>query len=142
LDRQNRPVIDLACYLIAVQMRIDTKKNFLGLCRSGLLLLACSESVEPRVAMKMGRRLRCSSVTYQFKYASSSRLAGGRFDRNAAIPVTDLVHLVPMASPVKGRPARATLTIRFGDRTLPMRADWSIARTHRTIHRTSGRYER
>jgi hypothetical protein len=32
LDRQNRPVIDLACYLIAVLIRIDTKKNFLGLC--------------------------------------------------------------------------------------------------------------
>jgi hypothetical protein len=28
------------------------------------------------VAMKMGRRLRCSSVTYRFGYAPSSRLAG------------------------------------------------------------------
>ena len=27
--------------------------------------------------MKMGRRLRCSSVTYPFRYAPSSRLAGG-----------------------------------------------------------------
>jgi hypothetical protein len=26
--------------------------------------------------MKMGRRLRCSSVTYRFRYAPSSRLAG------------------------------------------------------------------
>ena len=26
-----------------------------------------------------GRRLRCSSVTYQFRYAPSSRLAGGPF---------------------------------------------------------------
>jgi hypothetical protein len=32
-----------------------------------------------RVAMKMGRRPRCSSVTYQFRYAPSSRLAGGPF---------------------------------------------------------------
>jgi hypothetical protein len=32
-----------------------------------------------RVALKMGRRLRCSSVTYRFKYAPSSRLAGGPF---------------------------------------------------------------
>jgi hypothetical protein len=29
--------------------------------------------------LKMGRRLRCSSVTYQFRYAPSSRLAGGPF---------------------------------------------------------------
>src|SRR6516225_2899635 len=33
----------------------------------------------PRVVLKMGRRLRCSSVTYQFRYAPSSRLAGGPF---------------------------------------------------------------
>src|SRR5215469_11196492 len=32
-----------------------------------------------RVALKMGRRLRCSSVTYRFRYALSSRLAGGPF---------------------------------------------------------------
>jgi hypothetical protein len=38
-----------------------------------------------RVAMKMGRRLRCSSVTYRFRYAPSYRqsgsdcLAGGPF---------------------------------------------------------------
>ena len=32
-----------------------------------------------RVAMKMDRRLRCSSVTYRFRYAPSSRLAGGPF---------------------------------------------------------------
>jgi hypothetical protein len=32
-----------------------------------------------RVALKMGRRLRCSSVTYRFRYAPSSRLAGGPF---------------------------------------------------------------
>ena len=32
-----------------------------------------------RVVLKMGRRLRCSSVTYQFRYAPSSRLAGGPF---------------------------------------------------------------
>jgi hypothetical protein len=31
------------------------------------------------VALKMGRRLRCSSVTYRFRYAPSSRLAGGPF---------------------------------------------------------------
>jgi hypothetical protein len=37
--------------------------------------------------MKMGRRLRCSSVTYRFRYApfyrqsGSDRLAGGPFDR-------------------------------------------------------------
>src|SRR6202521_4681176 len=32
-----------------------------------------------RVAMKIGRRLRCSSVTYRIRYAPSSRLAGGPF---------------------------------------------------------------
>jgi hypothetical protein len=32
-----------------------------------------------RVALEMGRRLRCSSVTYRFRYAPSSRLAGGPF---------------------------------------------------------------
>ena len=32
-----------------------------------------------RVAMKMGRRPRCSSVTYRFRYAPSSRLADGPF---------------------------------------------------------------
>ena len=45
-----------------------------------------------RVAIKMGRRLRCSSVTYRFRYAPSSALPAAHFDRNAAIPVTDLVH--------------------------------------------------
>jgi hypothetical protein len=39
-----------------------------------------------RVAMKMGRRLRCSSVTYQSRYAPSSRPAAAgptaRFGRN------------------------------------------------------------
>src|SRR6202162_2666610 len=32
-----------------------------------------------RGAMKMGRRLRCSSVTYPFRYAPSSCLADGPF---------------------------------------------------------------
>jgi hypothetical protein len=32
-----------------------------------------------RVALKMARRPRCSSVTYPFRYAPSSRLAGGPF---------------------------------------------------------------
>jgi hypothetical protein len=36
-------------------------------------------AVAQRVAMKMGRRLRCSSVTYRSRYAPSSRLAGGPF---------------------------------------------------------------
>jgi hypothetical protein len=31
------------------------------------------------VALKMGRRLRCSSVTYRSRYAPSSRLLGGPF---------------------------------------------------------------
>jgi hypothetical protein len=31
------------------------------------------------VALKTGRRPRCSSVTYRFRYAPSSRLAGGPF---------------------------------------------------------------
>jgi hypothetical protein len=48
--------------------------------------------------MKMGRRLRCSSVTYPFRYASSNAspartaLPAAHFDRNATTPVTDLVH--------------------------------------------------
>jgi len=32
-----------------------------------------------RVALKMGRRLRCSSVTYRLRYAPSLRLADGPF---------------------------------------------------------------
>jgi hypothetical protein len=32
-----------------------------------------------RVALKMGRRLRCSLVTYRLRYAPSSRLADGPF---------------------------------------------------------------
>src|SRR5580693_1885453 len=32
-----------------------------------------------RIALKMGRRLRCSSVTYRLRYAPSSRLADGPF---------------------------------------------------------------
>jgi hypothetical protein len=32
-----------------------------------------------RIAMKMGRRPRCSSVTYPLRYAPSSRLADGPF---------------------------------------------------------------
>src|SRR3984893_19448683 len=32
-----------------------------------------------RVALKMGRRPRCSSGTYRLRYAPSSRLAGGPF---------------------------------------------------------------
>src|SRR5260370_41039489 len=32
-----------------------------------------------RVALKMGRRTRCSAVTYQFRYAPSSRLSDGPF---------------------------------------------------------------
>src|ERR1700739_3202214 len=37
-----------------------------------------------RVALKMGRRRRCSSVTYQFRYAPSKRPSGS--DRLAAGP--------------------------------------------------------
>jgi len=37
-----------------------------------------------RVALKMGRRLRCSSVTYRFRYAPSLRLAAAHFERNEA----------------------------------------------------------
>jgi len=32
--------------------------------------------------MKMGRRLRCSSVMYRSRYAPSSRLPAAHFDRN------------------------------------------------------------
>jgi hypothetical protein len=34
------------------------------------------------VAMKMGRRLRCSSVTYRFRYAPPRALPAAHFDRN------------------------------------------------------------
>jgi hypothetical protein len=37
-----------------------------------------------RVALKMGRRLRCSSVTYRFRYAPSYRQSGS--DRLAVGP--------------------------------------------------------
>jgi hypothetical protein len=49
--------------------------------------------------MKMGRRLRCSSVTYRFRYvpslrqSGSDRLADGPFLIATPLsPVTDLVH--------------------------------------------------
>ena len=43
--------------------------------------------------MKMGRRLRCSSVTYRSRYAPFvDALPAAHFDRNATTPVTDLVH--------------------------------------------------
>ena len=48
--------------------------------------------------MKMGRRPRCSSVTYRFRSAPSTAspartaLPAAHFDRNATTPVTDLVH--------------------------------------------------
>ena len=47
--------------------------------------------------MKMGRRLRCSSVTYRSRYAPftvskvQTALPAAHFDRNATI-ITDLVH--------------------------------------------------
>src|SRR6202011_98049 len=59
-----------------------------------------------RVAMKMGRRLRCSSVTYQpdmlLPIASPARTAlpAAHFDRNATTPVTDLVHSKVTPHPV------------------------------------------
>jgi hypothetical protein len=48
--------------------------------------------------MKMGRRLRCSSVSFDLdmlrRSASPARTAllAAHFDRNAITPVTDLVH--------------------------------------------------
>ncbi len=54
--------------------------------------------------MKMGRRPRCSSVTYRFRYAPSTAspartaLPAAHFDRNATTPVTDLVHPVHQVS--------------------------------------------
>jgi hypothetical protein len=50
------------------------------------------------VAMKMGRRLRCSSVTYRFRYApsyrqsGSDRLADGHFDRNNISAISGTGH--------------------------------------------------
>ena len=50
--------------------------------------------------MKMGRRLRCSSVTSRSRYAPSyasparTALPAAHFDRNATTPVTDLVHQI------------------------------------------------
>ena len=40
----------------------------------------------------MCRRLRSSSVTYPFRYASSSRLADGHFERNDVIIICETVH--------------------------------------------------
>jgi hypothetical protein len=46
--------------------------------------------------MKMGRRLRCSSVTYRFRYAPSSRPAAAgptaHFDRNDVTIICETVH--------------------------------------------------
>jgi hypothetical protein len=38
-----------------------------------------------RVALKMDRLLRCSSVTYRFRHAPSARLADGHFERNGVV---------------------------------------------------------
>src|SRR6202043_307939 len=52
-----------------------------------------------RVAMKMGRRLRCSSVTYRFRYAPSSAspartaLPAAHFDRNKIPRISGTGHL-------------------------------------------------
>jgi hypothetical protein len=58
--RAKRPYLDL------IRVERATRKNS---------QLAAAQ----RVALKMGRRLRCLSVTYRFRYALSSRLAGGSF---------------------------------------------------------------
>ena len=46
----------------------------------------------PEGCVEMGRRLRCSSVTYRLRYAPSSRLAGGHFERNDVIIICETVH--------------------------------------------------
>ena len=46
------------------------------------------------VALKMGWRLRCSSVTYRFGYAPSSRLPPAHFERNDGIIICETVHLL------------------------------------------------
>ena len=48
--------------------------------------------------MKMGRRLHCSSVTYPFRYAPSSRLAGGPFSSQRRYTSHGLGALVILAS--------------------------------------------
>jgi hypothetical protein len=51
-----------------------------------------------RVALKTGRRRRCSSVTYQFRYAPSYRqwartaLPAAHFERNDTIGIDETVH--------------------------------------------------
>src|ERR1700730_7573050 len=51
-----------------------------------------------RVALKMGRRPRCSSVTYQFRYAPSNAspartaLPTAHFERNDVIIICEAVH--------------------------------------------------
>src|ERR1700730_4940460 len=51
-----------------------------------------------RVALKMGRRPRCSSVTYQFRYAPSTAspartaLPTAPFERNDVIIICETVH--------------------------------------------------
>ncbi|MFZ0503055.1 MAG: hypothetical protein WAM44_05050, partial [Chthoniobacterales bacterium] len=51
-----------------------------------------------RVAMKMGRRLRCSSVTYQSRYAPSTAspartaLPAAHFDRNESHVIYGTAH--------------------------------------------------
>src|ERR1700751_3614127 len=43
--------------------------------------------------MKMGRRPRCSPVTYRFRYSPSSRLPAAHFDRNDVTIICETVHL-------------------------------------------------
>jgi len=96
LDRQNRPVIDLACYLIAVLIRIDTKKISLAFARSRpLLLFACSANVESRCDENGpgGCVVRQSGINSDMLLRRA--LPAACFDRNAVIPVTDLAHWCP-----------------------------------------------
>ena len=53
-----------------------------------------------RVALKMGRRLRCSSVTYRFRYAPSTTspartaLPAAHFERNDVTILCETVHYI------------------------------------------------
>jgi hypothetical protein len=65
--------------------------------------------------MKMGRRLRCSSVTYRFRYVPSSRPAAAGptayFDRNESHAIYGTGHWASQTQP-RGRGAKVCPALR------------------------------
>jgi hypothetical protein len=79
--------------------RIGTKAPISGFIRVERATRKNSQlAAARRVAMKMGRRLRCSSVTYRFRYAPSTAspartaLPTAHFERNDITIICETIH--------------------------------------------------